>query len=49
MKYKNNKVFLKKQKNENYKMKYGIVLSNNRDVMIENKIIYMPIYYAMFI
>ncbi|MDD5933774.1 MAG: DUF4143 domain-containing protein, partial [bacterium] len=35
--------------NENYKMKYGIVLSNNRDVMIENKIIYMPIYYAMFI
>ena len=35
--------------NENYKIKHGIVLSNNRDVMIENKIIYMPIYYAMFI
>ena len=35
--------------NENYKMKQGIVLSNSRDVLVENKIIYMPIYYAMFI
>ena len=35
--------------NENYKIKHGIVLSNNRDVLVENKIIYMPIYYAMFI
>ena len=33
----------------NYNIKKGIVLSNEREVMIENNVVYMPIYYAMFI
>ena len=33
----------------NYNIKKGIVLSNEREVMIENDIVYMPIYYVMFI
>ncbi len=36
-------------KNENYQIKYGYVLSNNREVSIKNNIIYLPIYYVMFI
>lgn len=35
--------------NKNYNVKYGYVFSNQRDVEIEDKIIYMPIYYVMFI
>lgn len=34
---------------ENYRMKRGIVLSNDREVKTEGKIIYMPIYYSAFI
>lgn len=34
---------------ENYRMKRGIVLSNDREVKTEDKIIYMPIYYSAFI
>lgn len=34
---------------EKYKLERGIVLSNNREILIENKLIYMPIYYAMFL
>ena len=34
---------------ENYNMKQGIVLSNDREVTIKDKIIHMPIYYVMFI
>jgi len=33
----------------NYKIKYGYVLNNNRNVTVDNNIIYMPIYYIMFI
>ena len=35
--------------NESYHVKYGYVFSNQRDVLIENKIIYMPIYNMMLI
>ena len=35
--------------NPNYKMTSGIVLSNNREITTENKIIFMPIYFIMFI
>lgn len=35
--------------NESYHVKYGYVFSNQRDVLIENKIIYMPIYNVMLI
>ncbi len=34
--------------NESYNVKKAYVLSNNREVKIKNKIIYMPIYYIMF-
>ena len=34
---------------EGYRMKKGIVLSNNREVTIKDNIIHMPIYYVMFI
>lgn len=34
---------------ESYNMTQGIVLSNDREVTIKNKIIHMPIYYVMFI
>lgn len=34
--------------NSNYKIKYGFVLSNKKDVWIDNQIVYMPIYYIMF-
>ncbi len=34
---------------ENYRIQKGIVLSNNREVKEDNKIIYMPIYNIMFI
>ena len=33
----------------NYNIKKGMVLSNEREVMIEDDIVYMPIYYVMFI
>ncbi len=35
--------------NKNYNVKHGYVFSNQMDVEIEDKIIYMPIYYVMFI
>ncbi len=35
--------------NKNYHVKYGYVFSNQREIEIENKIIYMPIYNIMFI
>lgn len=35
--------------NKNYKVKYGYVFSNQREVEIINSIIHMPIYYAMLI
>ena len=35
--------------NKNYKVKYGYVFSNQREVEIINSIIHMPIYYVMFI
>lgn len=34
--------------NESYNIKKAYVLSNNREVKIKHKIIYMPIYYIMF-
>lgn len=34
--------------NEDYNIKRGYVLSNNREVSIKNNIIYIPIYYIMF-
>ena len=33
----------------NYRIKQGIILSNNREIKIEDKIIKMPIYFVMFI
>lgn len=35
--------------NEDYNIKKGLVLSNEREVMEKGKIIYMPIYYIMFL
>ena len=35
--------------NDEYGIKQGIVLSNERDVFVDGKIIYMPIYYVMFL
>ena len=35
--------------NEDYNIKKGLVLSNEREVMEKGKIIYMPIYYVMFL
>lgn len=35
--------------NEDYHIKHAILLSNDRDVTREGKIVYMPIYYAMFL
>lgn len=35
--------------NPNYKMPYGLVFSNNREIRIEDKIIYLPIYFIMFV
>lgn len=35
--------------NEDYKIKKAIVLSNERNVIVKDKIIYMPIYYSMFL
>ena len=35
--------------NKNYNVKHGYAFSNQMDVEIEDKIIYMPIYYVMFI
>lgn len=35
-------------KNEDYNIKKAYVLSNERDVKIKDKIIYLPIYYIMF-
>lgn len=34
---------------ENYSIKNAIVLSNEREITIKNKIIYLPIYFVMFI
>ena len=34
--------------NEDYNIKRGYVLSNNREVFIKDNIIYIPIYYIMF-
>lgn len=34
--------------NDDYSVKNGFVLSNEREVRIVDKIIYMPVYYAMF-
>lgn len=47
--YKNFRALPKLLNNSNYKMKNGLVLSNNREIKIENKIIYLPIYFIMFI
>lgn len=35
--------------NINYRIKYGYVLSNKKDVLVDQNVIYMPIYYIMFI
>lgn len=35
--------------NEDYKIKKAIVLSNERNVIVKDKIVYMPIYYSMFL
>ena len=35
-------------KNENYNLKKAYVLSNEREIIKKDKIIYMPIYYVMF-
>ncbi|MCH5233947.1 MAG: AAA family ATPase [Muribaculaceae bacterium] len=35
--------------NKEYNIKYGIVLSNNREVETKGNIIYMPVYYSMFL
>ena len=35
-------------KNENYNLKKAYVLSNEREVIKKDKIIYMPVYYVMF-
>jgi predicted AAA+ superfamily ATPase len=34
---------------KDYHINSGLVLSNNREVHLEGKILYMPVYYAMFI
>ena len=34
--------------NEDYRIKKGYVLSNERKITQKNKIIYMPIYFIMF-
>lgn len=34
--------------NQNYRIEYGYVLNNNREVFIKDKIIHMPIYFVMF-
>ena len=36
-------------RNENYNVKKPIVLSNERDIIKEEKIVYMPIYFSMFL
>lgn len=35
--------------NKDYSVKYGMVLSNEREIKEKNGIIYMPIYFVMFI
>lgn len=35
--------------NKNYHVKYGIVLSNGREIKTKGDITYMPVYYSMFI
>lgn len=35
-------------KNEDYHIKQGYVLSNEREVSVKGKIVYLPIYYVMF-
>lgn len=35
--------------NEDYHIKNAILLSNDREVLREGKVVYMPIYYAMFL
>ncbi len=36
-------------KNEDYHVKKALVLSNEREVKVDGKITYMPIYYTMFL
>ncbi len=36
-------------KNEDYHVRYGIVLSNSKDVIIKDMVKYLPIYYVMFL
>ena len=35
-------------KNEDYHIKQGYVLSNEREVLMKGKIVYLPIYCVMF-
>ena len=35
-------------KNEDYHIKKGFVVSNEREVLVKGKIVYIPIYYVMF-
>lgn len=35
--------------NEDYKIKKALVLSNEREVIVKDKITYLPIYYVMFL
>lgn len=35
-------------KNEDYHIKHGYVLSNEREVLMKGKVVYLPIYYVMF-
>ena len=36
-------------KEVNYRLQNGYVFSNNQEVKIDDKIIFMPIYYIMFL
>lgn len=47
--YQNYRAMPKMLEDKNYKMVKGVVLSNNREIFIKNKILHLPIYYVMFL
>ena len=47
--YRNFRALPKLLENDNYKMTKGFVLSNSREVVVDETIVYLPIYYIMFI
>ena len=46
--YKNHRALDKFVDNEEYNIKRAVVLSNDREIMVKDKISYLPIYYSMF-